>query len=147
VKSFLAPPQADIPLVDRNSASRNHARPQQNPFVTPLYYHILLVYTESPWSLGGLSQSAVEDANTDRPLHYHIPLQPTLTPVPVRNYDRVRVFVHSLVKHITHICEKSSHLNWIARQKQPAGTADWWEYAPHQGIRGFRDALGTLGVP
>ncbi|KAG1790855.1 uncharacterized protein HD556DRAFT_1310391 [Suillus plorans] len=46
-----------------------------------------------------------------------------------------------------HASGRSSRLCWVARLKQPAGTADWWECASHQDIREPRDVLGTPGSP
>ncbi|KAG2743248.1 hypothetical protein P692DRAFT_201182464 [Suillus brevipes Sb2] len=62
--------------------------------------------------------------------------------------DEYAFYIAHLPAYIQHICTTmSSHHHRAARLKRPAGTADWWGYASHQGIRAPRDAMGTLGVP
>jgi len=49
------------------------------------------------------------------------------------SYLRNTTSLRQIILHQSRAYIKSSHLHRRARLKQPAGTADWWGYAPHQG--------------
>jgi hypothetical protein len=51
----------------------------------------------------------------------------------------------SYSSHTSSAYSKSFHSISVARLKRPAGTADWWEHASHQGIHAHGVEIGTLG--
>ncbi|KAG2740792.1 hypothetical protein P692DRAFT_201810728 [Suillus brevipes Sb2] len=72
-----------------------------------------------------------------------------LIPKDVRRFPRKTRLKNAshIVSYPNHLTPVPIRLGGVAHLKRPAGTADWWGHASHQGICAPRDATGTLGVP